>query len=210
MQARFPLDEHFTRVLQSALGENLPGREAQFAMAPSARPPEPPHEMTPAGVIIALYPDDGEWHFPLIHRTDNGDPHGGQISLPGGKLEPGETVETGAIREAHEEVGICPEWLSVLGTLTPLPIPVSGYTATPVVAVCDRSPEFRRQPSEVQAVLVTSLRELADPANVHEDTRFFQGRESTAPYFILGGRKVWGATAMMLAEFRQILQSLTI
>ncbi|MFH0882523.1 MAG: CoA pyrophosphatase [bacterium] len=210
MPVSFPTTQEFTEVLRAALVDGLPGRDAQFVMAPSARPPEPPHELTPAGVIVALYPDNGSWYFPLIHRVDDGYPHGGQISLPGGRLEPGESVETGALREAQEEIGLSPDRLTVLGTLTPLPIPVSGYTATPIIAVHDGTPDFRLQPREVQAVLAAGLDELANPSNQHMEMRVFEGRESTAPFFILGGRKVWGATAMMLAEFRNLLHDLTI
>jgi len=208
MQSKYPLDERFIAGLREALGNGLPGRGAQFDMAPSGRLAEQPNELTPAGVLIALFPRVGAWHFPLIHRVDDGFPHGGQISLPGGRLEPGESVEQGAIREANEEVGLSPESLDVLGALTPLPIPVSGYTATAVVATVSETPRFTIQPSEVQAVLLPSLDELVSPANQRSEMRSFNRQERAIPYFMLEGHKVWGATAMILAEFKDLLQKL--
>jgi len=201
---------HLVDQLKASLADTLPGRDVQFRMAPSARPPEPPYEMIPAAVLIALYEKEGNWHFPLIHRVEDGYPHGGQISLPGGRLEAKERSIDAALREAEEEIGIDPTNLQVLGKLTPLPIPVSGYTATPVIAFLNESPSYRLQPSEVQAILIADLQELADPENEHVESRSFFGKPSTIPFFWLGGHKVWGATAMMLSELREILQRIRI
>src|SRR3954469_6491125 len=109
----------------------LPGLDAQLVMAPSPRtgwdPLRPPAGLRDAAALLLLYPRDGAWHVPLTVRGSRLRKHTGQISLPGGAVDPGESFETTALREAAEELGVVPASVRVLGRLTPLHIPVSGY-----------------------------------------------------------------------------------
>jgi 8-oxo-dGTP pyrophosphatase MutT (NUDIX family) len=122
-------------------------------------------------------------------------------------MEPDETIEQAALREAHEEVGIDPGDVRILGRLTPLHIPVSGFMLHPVVGVTTRRPEFRLAAAEVACTLETPLDALSDPASRRERPRLRNdGLFQKVPYFDICGYQVWGATAMVLAEFLALLE----
>ena len=131
--------------------------------------------------------------------------HTGQVSLPGGAVDAGETIEAAAVREAEEEVGVDATTVQVVGRLTPLHIPVSGFLLHPVVGVVHARPAFPAE-WEVARLLEVPLFLLADPATLRREERTFQ-RNGVAtvpvevPYFEIDGEKVWGATAMVLGEF---------
>jgi 8-oxo-dGTP pyrophosphatase MutT (NUDIX family) len=131
--------------------------------------------------------------------------HGGQVSLPGGVVEPGETLEQAALREAHEEVALPLEPVRVLGALTPLDIPVSGFRLHPIVAVTDTHPPLTPADAEVATILEVALDELLDPVNFVRTTRERDGVRYVVPAFHVCGHEIWGATAMVLAEFLALL-----
>jgi 8-oxo-dGTP pyrophosphatase MutT (NUDIX family) len=131
--------------------------------------------------------------------------HSGQISLPGGVVEPGESVEQAALREAHEEVGLPMERATVLGTLTPLDIPVSGFRLHPVVAAIDDRPGWRPAAGEVSRVLEVAIDELMSESRLVTGIRQRDGRDIVVPLFRFGRDEIWGATAMVLAEFLVLL-----
>ncbi len=197
---------------RQALREPLPGLGAQLRMSPRPRPtrPWPPgHSPRRAGVLLLLYPDKGEWRFPLTLRTEGLATHQGQVSLPGGAWEPGDpNLQHTALRETEEELGVPAETLQVLGKLTPLYIPPSDFCIHPFVAVVDAPPAFQPDPTEVAQVLETPLRALLDPAVRQWEERPVRGVLSRIPYFAIGEHKVWGATAMVLAEFAACLERL--
>jgi 8-oxo-dGTP pyrophosphatase MutT (NUDIX family) len=127
--------------------------------------------------------------------------HPGQISLPGGATNPGETLAEAALREAFEEVGVDPAVVRVLGELTPVHVLVSGFTLHPVVGVTDRRPDFQAAPAEVDQILEVSLHDLRDASRIRQGSRVREGVAVEYPYFDLLGHQVWGATAMVLGEF---------
>jgi 8-oxo-dGTP pyrophosphatase MutT (NUDIX family) len=131
--------------------------------------------------------------------------HGGQVSLPGGSVHDAETIEATALREASEEVGIDQTAVTILGRLTPLHIPVSGFVLYPVVGAAGRQPSFVPCGHEVARVLDVPLAALADPLAVRLRMRQHEGRDYEVPYFLADGEVVWGATAMVLAEFLSLL-----
>src|SRR5689334_14860171 len=124
--------------LATRLKSPLPGAQAQALMAP--RPPRnwppgvDPSAIRHAAGLILVFPIDDRAHIVLTLRASSLGRHGGQVSLPGGAIEPGETFEQAALREAHEEIGVPPAEPQVLGSLTPLDIPISGFRLYPVVA----------------------------------------------------------------------------
>lgn len=202
------------RGLKRALAAPLPGLEAQLRMAPRFRNgPEPRllrDGLRHAAALVLLYPQAGEWHVPLTVRGSNLRHHTGQVSLPGGRLDEGESVEAAALREAHEEIGVAPDGVDVLGQLTPLPIPVSGHLLHPVVGVAAARPAFVLHEHEVEALIEVPLADLrrADAVRweVRPRARAPLG-DMDVPTFEVGGVTVWGATAMVLAEFLAVLEA---
>jgi 8-oxo-dGTP pyrophosphatase MutT (NUDIX family) len=144
-------------------------------------------------------------HIVLTVRADTLGRHSGQVSLPGGVIEPGETFEQAALREAHEEVGLSPDGVRVLGALTALDIPVSGFRLQPIVAVTEARPHLAASDGEVARILEIDLDELMNPAHVVSTTRERDGIALTVPAFHVAGHEIWGATAMVLAEFLALL-----
>lgn len=192
--------------LSARLRGPLPGREVYMQMAPE----NPMHrivEMARAGgcregaVLLLLYPHEGEAHIVLTQRSAELRNHAGQISLPGGRLEPGEDAVQGALREAWEEIGVPRDEVDVQGLLSELYIPPSNYCLQPVVASIPHRPDFQPHDAEVAAMLEAPLSLFTDPTNRHVETRLLGGVERTAPYYLVGTHKVWGATAMILTEF---------
>lgn len=188
----------------------LPGFEAQQSMMPAGRKvisrAEPDYRnLTPAAVLFALFPKEDSWYFPLIRRVVDGFAHSGQVALPGGRVEEGETVEEAALREAEEEVGLTRSGVVVLGKLSPLPIPVSGYLVNPVVGVLDTEPRWRAQPGEVEEIFTASVHDLINGTNRTTEIRHFGERPYSVPYFDFKPHKVWGATAMIMAEFEWVV-----
>jgi 8-oxo-dGTP pyrophosphatase MutT (NUDIX family) len=201
--------------LRARLAEPLPGLPAQLAMSPEQRgAPEQWEEAARrarrAAVLTLLYPlaETGESGLVLTLRQRALKAHSGQVSLPGGRIDPGETPVGAALREGWEEVGVPPEAPQILGPLTDLYIPPSDYTVTPVLAALPERPAFRRQHAEVAALIEVPVAALLDPALRREATWRLGGADVRVPFFALGGYEVWGATAMMLAELAALLEEL--
>lgn len=206
---------NFERSLREALRE-LPGADAQLRMSPNPRMPWDPSKFADGGrdaaALLLLYPHGDHWHLPLTVRGSGLRDHTGQVSLPGGRLDAGETIEGAAVREAAEEVGIPAHSVRIAGRLTPVQIPVSGYVLHPVVGLADARPEFRLDEWEVARLIEVRLDVLRDRAIVGRTRRRreFQGQveEIDVPFFGIDGEEVWGATAMVLSEFLAVLDSI--
>ena len=127
------------------------------------------------------------------------------MSLPGGVVDPGETFEQAALREAHEEVALRLDAVRVLGALTPLDIPVSGFRLHPIVAVQLSRPELTPSDGEVARILEIGVNELLNPEYFGTTERQRDGVAYTVPAFRVAGVEIWGATAMVLAEFLALL-----
>ncbi len=164
---------------------------------------EPKAHYRPSAVLIMLYPDSGNLFFPLIHRSSHLNHHANQIGLPGGALEPDETAEQAALRETEEEMGIPQEEISILGRLSPLGLSSSGYTIQPVVGFCEQVSHFDPNPQEVASWFAAPLTDLLDRNHII-DYRLEDGRYT--PAYLLLGKPIWGATAMILAEFAVLLE----
>lgn len=193
--------------LRLRLAETLPGVQAQLRFAPSPLRPGwraghfPADSRTAAGLVL-LYPrGHDDVAVPLTVRASGLTRHAGQISLPGGATDPGETLAEAALREASEEIGVDPLSVRLLGELTPVHVLVSGFTLHPIVGVTDERPDFVPAPGEVDEILEVSLEHLRDASRIGRHTRVREGVAVEYPYFDLLGHQVWGATAMVLGEF---------
>ena len=202
--------------LQDALSHPLPGLDAQLRMAPSPRvgwdPFKVPEGTRDGAALVLIYPHEDAFFLPLTVRGSGLRNHTGQVSLPGGRVDEGETIEAAALREAEEEIGVDRGSVLVLGRLTPLHIPVSNYLLHPVVGFLPARPVFHRAEWEVARIIEPTLAQLRDAATVKRELqRRATGGQTIdvdVPFFDIESEKVWGATAMVLAEFCAILAGL--
>lgn len=200
--------------LVEAFEKPLPGQTAQKRMMPRLNNSfdrfsiDARKGAKEGAVLLLLYKKNGHIYFPLTQRNEYNGAHSGQISFPGGKVEPDDPspVYT-ALRETEEELGIARSSIRVLGTLTDLFIIASNFNVRPVVGFMEEPPEFNLDPREVAEVIEISLDQLLDNSLVQEkEIKARQKYFLTAPYFDFDGYHVWGATAMMLSEFKEILK----
>lgn len=200
-------------LLTMRLTGTLPGKAAQRLLAPLDRE-LPDVEALPAGsykpsaVLVLLYADaTSRLHFPLIRRSASPGVHGAQIALPGGRIEVSDaSPEHAALRECREEIGLV-ETPRMLGKLSPLFIPVSGFVVRPFVAVLETgAPEFTPHAAEVESIIPVRVDHLLDPAFQGTETVLVRGATLTVPCFRLSGAVVWGATAMILGDLRELLR----
>lgn len=161
----------------------------------------------PGGVLIALFESNGRIKFPLIKRQEYLGAHSGQISLPGGKCEPGEDVVTTALREAREEIGISESSVSVVGTLSDFFVMPSNFMVTPVLGYLSSPPKFFPDPHEVNRIIEADLSDIVQPEAMKQKEILAAGKfRMIAPHFEIDNEIVWGATAMMLNELRILIQ----
>ena len=197
------------RRLRGRLAEPLPGGAGQLLLAPRPRrgwrPDRVPDDARLGAGLLLLYRYDDLVRLVLTLRAGELPLHAGQVSLPGGAVEPGESPEQTALREAGEEIGVDPRAVRVVGRLSPLHIPVSRFALYPVVGLTDTRPELRPKAGEVARILEVGLDELQDPATLGLEKRHRDGVDYEVPYFNLHGERVWGATAMILSEFLCLL-----
>ena len=193
--------------LTSALAKPLPGGDAQMLMAPQLRRVWPQGSaVRDAAGLVVLFPDANDrTHLVLTVRADTLGRHSGQVSLPGGVIEPGESFAHAALREAHEEVALDRRLVRVAGALTPIDIPVSGFRLHPIVGLVDARPLLAPADGEVARILEIALDDLMAPGCVADTTRERDGRKIVAPAFCVAGEEIWGATAMVLAELLSLI-----
>lgn len=206
--------------LESALRGPLPGAAAHARLAPVPRREWPaginPARIRNAAGLILVFPKEKEEtapralpnrdiaHIILTVRAE-GLRHAGQVSLPGGVVDPGETFEQAALREAHEEVALPLAGVQVLGALTPIDITVSGFRLHPIVAIDKARPQLTPSDGEVARILEVSVEDLLDARHLITTQRSRDEVTYTVPAFRLANVEIWGATAMILAEFLALL-----
>ncbi len=198
--------------LAAELTKPLPGEAAQLRMSPEMRRPvSVEYPLKNAGVLILLYPYMGLVYTVFIKRTEYDGVHSGQVSLPGGifKEEDISLMNT-ALREANEETGIDISSVTILGELTPLHIPVSNVNVHAFVGTTDTRPVFHHDPAEVQYLIEESLDALLNEVNHKTKAMTLFGNEVIVPYFDIKDNPIWGATAMIISEFAEIMKNVSI
>jgi 8-oxo-dGTP pyrophosphatase MutT (NUDIX family) len=205
----------FVVLLEQRLQRPLPGRAAQLKMSSLARIQElmrfsPPENAIQSSVLILLYPFAGGIGLVLMLRPEYRGIHSGQISLPGGKFE--ETDESlifTAIREAKEEIGIDPSRVQVIGQLTEMYIPPSNFLVTPVVGYQASQPRFTADPIEVAKIIEIRLDDLLDERKYKmKKMKLSLGFSLKVPSYCIDDNIIWGATAMILSELKEIVSEI--
>lgn len=205
--------EHFLETLKIRLLKPLPGavaHEPMRAVPVGKIIPKFEHKLPPkpGSVLILLYEEDGLVKFPLIKRQEYLGAHSGQISLPGGKAEPGEDYIQAALREGEEEIGIDRHQVRVLGRLSDFFVIPSNFQVVPVIGTIAR-PTFKPDPHEVARIISGNLFDLLKEEAVRQKEIIAAGQyRMMAPHFEIEGEVVWGATAMMLNELRVVLKDI--
>jgi 8-oxo-dGTP pyrophosphatase MutT (NUDIX family) len=156
-------------------------------------------------VLVLLYPHQDAWHLPLTLRPAHLADHAGQISLPGGAIEEGETSREAAVREFHEELGAEGLGMEFCGRLSRRYVSVSNFRITPWVAVTDRRPDWRPDPAEVAQLMEIPLAHLLDPASLGSHRREQRGESYVTPHFTWQSYRIWGATFAILSELAAVL-----
>lgn len=161
-------------------------------------------------VLILLYEKSGIIHFPLIQRPLYDGVHSGQMGLPGGKYELADgSLEVTATRETFEEIGVDPVEVELLGHLSEFMVSASNHLILPYVGFSKTSPHFVPDHKEVAEVVEAPLEQLLDSSRIREkEIVTAYGHRLHSPYFDIEDRVVWGATAMMLSEFVQVIREL--
>ena len=207
------MPDFFIEQLQDKLQQPLPGRDAQLKMAhvTRARYVEAREDARQAGVMATFFPKEDDWHLVFILRNNKeSGAHAGQIGFPGGKYEEqDQDMQSTALRETEEEIGIPQQDVQLLGKLTELYIPVSNFQVHPFVGVLDYQPEYFLQQEEVSGVLEVPISHLQDPQNrLITDIRINRHLVlKNVPYFDISGQVLWGATAMMLSELLEVVST---
>ncbi len=200
----------FIHKVQNNLNSKLPGKRAHDKMRTGPEMPniikfknKPP---IPSAVLILLYPKDDTFNFILTLRSKNVESHKGQISLPGGVQEEDESLEQTALRETNEEIGVIPKIVELLGKLSTIYIPFTGFNIYPYVGWTKSAPYLQASEDEVEKIIEVSIDDLIDDNNQTKKNTTIRGVPVTMPYFNLNNEIVWGATSMILSEFKEIIK----
>jgi 8-oxo-dGTP pyrophosphatase MutT (NUDIX family) len=164
-------------------------------------------DATPAAILILVYDWDGEAHILFTERTHQVEHHKGQISFPGGACdESDDCVETTALRETAEEIGVQPEDVEIVGQLDDM-MTISNFLVTPYVGILKMNSEcpFVINHHEVVEVVQVPLSHLLDDRNMELEVREFKGKQVLVPAYTYEGHRIWGATARMLHQLLELL-----
>jgi 8-oxo-dGTP pyrophosphatase MutT (NUDIX family) len=199
--------------LAAAISGGLGGAAARVRMSPElsyGRHAGPaPHTARYAAVIILLFRRNGEWHLPLTERPPTLARHGGQISLPGGSIDPGESSQQTALRELAEELGVSSN-VKVLGRIADCYIFASDFLVTPWIAVTTEEPTWMPHDREVQSIIEMPLAMLLDESTIGCTTITRGPLVFRAPCINIGSACVWGATSVILGELAETLRDLSV
>ena len=196
-----------------AFDQPLPGFEAHLELAPYRKKVDSEigkNQPKIASTILLLYPHINEIYFCLIERQTYEGTHSNQISFPGGKNELGETIKNTALRECNEEIGVPIEDINIIGELTQVYVPPSNFLIHPFVGYCDFKPDFKANSREVKSIIEIKLNDLSKINLIKKTRMTFGGKEKKfevkVPYMDLNNKIVWGATSVILNEFRKMLK----
>ncbi|GAB4339885.1 MAG: CoA pyrophosphatase [Flammeovirgaceae bacterium] len=201
--------QNFVEKLKEKLQKPLPGLAAQMKMSAPTRGIhyDIPEDVKKSAVLLLLFPFEGRIRLPLIKRPDYGGVHSGQMALPGGKIEEGDiSLMHTALRETHEEIGVKISPENVLGKLTDLYVPPSNSLVSPYIAFIEQRPTYRLAHNEVAKLIESSIEHLQHPLTFAQKEISIQQFKLKVPAFVVEEEIVWGATAMIISEFLEIIK----
>jgi len=205
----------FLARIKAAFEKELPGNKAHVIMSPINRPIDIStisniHEYRKSAIALICYQIESELVFILIQRPTYEGKHSGQISFPGGKKEESDPdLEFTARRETFEEIGVALTDNHLIGKLSTVFIPVSKFIIEPYLYFLESEPVFIPDIREVASIFTPLIGELTNESNVRLRTMDLPKglKLKNVPYFNLLNKEVWGATALILSEFKQIIKS---
>jgi 8-oxo-dGTP pyrophosphatase MutT (NUDIX family) len=194
------------------INNGIPGEESHAKMSPIKRPIsdllKESSKIKESAVALILYRNEREIECILIQRPEYDGNHSGQISFPGGKKDSEDIhLEFTARRETFEEIGIPPSMGQLIGQLTEVYIPISNFLVQPIIYYHEKLPKLVRDTREVAEIFSFSLSELLNEEcfSTMKVKLLSENNGTIVPCFLLGGKKIWGATAIILNEFRELL-----
>ncbi|MFV0540617.1 MAG: NUDIX hydrolase [Aestuariibaculum sp.] len=205
----------FLKTVPKIKNITLPAETSHFKMVPPFRQEElkqytqAKKTAKEAAVLALFYPDkENRTRFILILRKTYNGVHSAQIGFPGGKVETEDlSLKDTAIRETFEEIGVSVTNIKVVQALTEVYIPPSHFNVFPFLGICPQTPTFTKQDDEVEDIIEVDLTELLDDSSVVNKKRSTSYSQAvTVPAFFLKNQIVWGATAMMLSEIKDLLK----
>jgi len=199
--------------VEEVLKQELPGKKAHSRMLPEGRSLEMPTEkfakVKESAVLVFLILKDHQLHFCLTRRNRNMKHHPGQISFPGGRREENEsTMAETALRELEEETGSDKTKVKIIGRLSELYVSVSNFIIHPIVGYIDHEPEFKIDPEEVEELILLPVESFFDKKNIVSIEIDTTSGKLNVPCFRIKETIIWGATAMIVAEFTALLSEL--
>jgi 8-oxo-dGTP pyrophosphatase MutT (NUDIX family) len=204
--------QRFINQVSEKLKKPLPGHSAHIKMIVGNRKPAseiiPNSNLRIGAVLILLYPNKEEWHTVLMKRPIYNGIHSGQISFPGGKAEAKDnSLRQTALRETQEEIGIPSNTINILGKLTELYIPPSQFIVHPYIGIVEKQPDFIPNKTEVDKLIVVSLKQLFSTKNhTTQKVILSSGIAVNTPCIVIQNEIIWGATAMMISELKEIIK----
>lgn len=207
--------DQFKLELKQQLVEPLPGNFSHQKLMKHRKPVDQLGTISESArisaVLLLVYPKNGVLHTVFIKRPIYKGVHSGQIAFPGGKLEAfDESISAAAIREANEEISVDPNSIELLGALTPIYIPPSNYLVHPFVAFQGDLPSFVPQPSEVKAIIECPIVNFVGDQSLKACNVLVGEQKIEVKGFQLEQHIIWGATGMILKEFADLLEEITI
>jgi 8-oxo-dGTP pyrophosphatase MutT (NUDIX family) len=207
------MNNHFRDVLKHAIEKGLPGEAAHLRMSPLKRPLssfaiKEAETIRESAVAIILFPNENTHHCILIQRPIYDGTHSGQVSFPGGKKDLEDIhLEFTARREAFEEVGIELTENLLVGELTDVFIPVSGFKVKPFIYYHETLPSLKADEREVSEIFTFTIDELLNNDSFSTmEINFPNGiTQKNIPCFNLSNKQIWGATALILNELRELI-----
>lgn len=202
--------ENFVSKLSAELKKDLPGKVAQNKMAPVFKTkPEFLFNINTAkksAVLIIIFPQNSDFKIIFIKRKNDGSTHSGQVAFPGGKFEKEDiSLINTSIRETFEEIGVRISNENIIGSLTPIYIPVSNFEVAPFVGFLHKEPEYKLSTNEVEKIITVKISDLLDVNKKGEKLLERGNYLVNAPFFKTEDDIIWGATAMMLSELNEVI-----